>query len=102
MTLSLSNVFLCQDLNFCQFHANPCYWSLILRLSSQKFELSEKQQKMTQKEIEAYEKEMQSKNFFEQMWMQVPAAWRFQEGFKKVIESIIENPVGMGIKPGLD
>ena len=57
---------------------------------------------MTQKEIEAYEKEMQSKNFFEQMWMQVPASWRFVAGFQKVLDSLMENPLGMGIKPGLD
>ena len=50
----------------------------------------EKQSKMTQKDIEEYEKEMLSKNMAQQIWMQVPAGWRFVQGLKVVWEKTCE------------
>jgi len=62
----------------------------------------EKQSKMTQKDIEEYEKEMLSKNMAQQIWMQVPAGWRFAEGLKVVWEKTCEAPHGLGFKPMVD
>jgi len=62
----------------------------------------EKQAKMTQKEIEEYEKEMMSKGMLGQLWMQVPAGWRVVEGAKVVADKTMEKPWGLGFKPMID
>ena len=57
---------------------------------------------MTQAELEAYEKEMMSKNFLEQMWMQVPSGWRFVEGMKVVWNAMCTEPyfASLGLQLG--
>ena len=42
---------------------------------------------MTQKELEAYDKEMQEKGWLGQMWMMFPAGWRWGAGFKGLFYS---------------